>query len=130
MPLVFGAPRQIPPQPPRATIVSGTLELAPITMTGYESSRETTSLVHEILGRATPDITLRPARSRTGTLTLVFALEVDALAAEAAHAEGRIFTIQHPTRSSIDMDYVPAGRVVRALLPTGDWTVSIDFQEV
>lgn len=131
MPLVFAtSSNPETPFPSRPRIVSGILELLPLAVDGYESSRRTTSLVHEILGRAKPDITMRPATSRTGTLSLVFATEADSLAAELAHAEARVFTLDHPARSSVGMDYVPAGRVTRALLPSGGWSVTVDFQEV
>lgn len=115
------------------THASGTI--TPTVVLGYESEREARTIVHSILGRANPDVTLRPAGLRTGTLTLGFegaTAEADSLEAENVHAAVGSFAVVSTDRDTIEMPYVVSGRITRALDDqTRDaWTVAIDFQEV
>lgn len=114
--------------------------LVPDVVDGFESVRETQSIVHRVLGRPYPDVTLRPATARTGTLKLVFGNEAAAAHAEAVHAAPGILKLQaafdydanEVIRPTVEMLYVPAGRITRTLDPdTRDvWIVTVDFQEV
>lgn len=121
-------------------IVTGSTVIAPTLILGYESSRPGGAIVHPIIGRPDPDVTLRPAGRRTGTLELLFAgeelaaNEAAAAAAEAAHATPAVFTLTSTDRPSLAMSYVvPAtGRIARQLdaATRNAWTVRIDFHEV
>lgn len=107
----------------------GTIQ--PLAVTTYLTSREAGTIVHPILGRSNPDVTLRPAMPRTGTLTLAFTDEADAKDAEDVHAAGGVFSLTSDTLTTIDMTYVPNGRIERELVAgLTHWLVRIDFQEV
>ena len=54
-------------------ITSGATVIAPTMILGYESSRPTRTLIHDVPGRSDPDATLRPAGLRKGRMTLGFA---------------------------------------------------------
>ena len=118
-------------------ITSGAVVISPSLILGYESEREAGTLVHPILGSSDDEITLRPARRRTGTLRLAFLderSESDSLDAETALSQGAVFTLTSDDRTTIAMQFVvpSTGRVVRRLDDETrlDWTVTVDFQEV
>lgn len=118
-----------------ATITRGAATITPTAVTQYASDREAQNRVHVILGRPDPDVTLRPAQSRTGTLMLTFAsvtAAADSKTAEDLHAASEgVFVLVSADVPTINMSYVPTGRVSRALDPTlKAWTLSIPFQEV
>lgn len=98
----------------------------------FMTERESRNIVHNVIGRANPDITLRPAGLRTGTLSVVFRDELDALAFDDAHAVGAVFTYDSGSRPTLSMTYVPVGRLTRELDPSSlaFWRVTFDFQEV
>lgn len=115
------------------TLTNGTDTVTPVLVTGYESARETQTVVHRVIGRADPDISLRPAALRTGTLELLFDSETDAEAAELAHAQAAIWTLTDFDRSTVGMSYVVAdGSVTRTLDDETRtyWTVAVPFVEV
>jgi hypothetical protein len=120
--------------PPSSTniISSGDIDLVPLVINGYESSRQSGNLVHPIMGRANPDITFRPAMLRTGTLRLVFLDETASKQAEDEHAIARVWQVITPDRLTVEMSYVTNGSIVRTLddATRDAWIVSIDYQEV
>lgn len=99
---------------------------------GYQSSRESGNIIHTVPGRSNPDVTLRPARLRTGSLELFFADEYDAKAAEDAHANGSTFALVVEDRASVAMFYVVSGSISRELdsQTRKRWTVRVDYQEI
>lgn len=116
-----------------STLTSGAVIIAPDIIDGYESTREAQSIVTRIIGRSDPDVTARPAASRTGTLSLVFGDEADAHAAELAMAGVEVWTFADPERPTLAMTFVVAnGGVGRALESEtrNGWLVSVPFVEV
>ena len=120
---------------PMSTVITyagGTI--TPEVVNGFESSRETNTIVHNILGRSDPDITYRPAGLQSGRLTLVFASGAAARAAEAALVVvPRSFQLSDPDAPSAGMRFVVAGGEVniRFDLDTQTvWLVEIPFQEI
>jgi hypothetical protein len=113
-------------------ITSGADTLNPTMVLGYSSSRLAGNIIHPVLGREDPDVTMRPAGLRTGTLELLFTGETDGKEAEDLHSTTAVFTLTSTDRPSINMSYVAAGRIGRELDPdTRDvWVVRIEFQEV
>lgn len=117
------------------TITDGIVTVTPTLIDGYESTRRSGSLFHEVPGLEWPDVVLRPSGPRTGRLRLVFAdasAESDSLTAELLHAAGGVLTLISTERTSVDMDYVVSGDIIRALDPvTRDaWVLTVDFTEV
>lgn len=98
---------------------------------GWESADEPQSLVHRILGREDPDVTLRPASARTGTLRMLFWDSESAEAARAFHRAAATF------RTVTDMHwlpaaYVPNGPIRPAQQETNQerWILDVPFQEI
>jgi hypothetical protein len=78
------------------TLTSGATVITPNTVDGYQSARPAQTIIHRVIGRADPDVTLRPAGTRTGTLELVFGVEATAIAAEQALAGADVWTLSDP----------------------------------
>lgn len=115
------------------TITIAGTTYTPTLVDGYESHRRAQSIVHVVIGSATPDVTLRPALMRTGVLRLVFASEAESKACETAHAGAVTCQLASTDRASIPMTYVVAdGDVVRTLddQTRNVWILQIPFQEI
>lgn len=114
------------------TISDGTTTITPVLTLGYESSRDSRNIFHDVIGRDYPDVTLRAASLRHGTLTYLFETEADSLACEQLHRADSTFTVTDDDRDSIGMAYVVSGSITRTLDDdTRDlWTVAVDFQEI
>jgi hypothetical protein len=114
------------------TISDGTTTLTPLSVLGWSSSRESRSRVHRPIGRPDPDVTLRPAALRTGTLRVLCADEAAAVAMEELHAAGRVLTLADPDVSAVGMAYMVSGALSSDLDPMtlSRWVVSADFTEV
>lgn len=106
--------------------------ITPTAVDGYESARTPRTIVHTILGRSDPDITLRPAGLRSGTLTLVFATGAEASGAEAVLRTPEVFALTNPDVPEMAMSFVVAEGDLRTVL--GDtrqsWNVDVPFREV
>ena len=89
------------------------------------------SIRHDIIGRADPDFTLRPASSRTGTYELLFTDETAAEQAFVMLGRAAVFTIADDDRPTLAMTAVTDGRITKALADDGTtWLVSWSFCEV
>ncbi|MCE4024662.1 hypothetical protein LXM50_01605 [Microbacterium sp. Au-Mic1] len=115
------------------TITAGATTITPILIDGFEASRSGGSIVHPILGRTNPDITLRPAGMKTGTLSLLFAVEADANMAWNALSDPAVFVLSSDERTVSMSFVVPESQALSLKLDpeTRDhWTLSVPFQEV
>lgn len=115
-----------------ATISNGTKTITPDLILGYETAQESRNIIHKIIGRPDPDVTLQPAALRNGQLSMFFLTGAAAVACQALHAGAAVFTLTAPELPSIAMRYVVDGTISPALVEptTGRWTVSVDYQEV
>jgi hypothetical protein len=113
-------------------LISGDATIAPtLANMNYAADREARSVVHPIIGRPFPDVTLRPAGSRTGTLHLMFATEAAAAAAAEALALPRVWAQLSPEQPSTAMRFVVQGTISAAQVPGfKSWTVDAGFVEV
>lgn len=114
------------------TITHNSTTITPLLVLGWESAQETRNVVHEIIGKSSPDVTLRSAKSRTGTLHTLWDNAADAETCRALHAQEGTFTLASDEIAQLDMTYVVSGAITvlldeesRAL-----WTVDVDFIEV
>lgn len=119
------------------TITAGPVALTPDLINGYDTTRTGRTIVHDIIGAYTADVTLRFASLRTGTLHLVYTsanAENDSDNALAALATAVVFTLTVDDVPTAAMSFVvPAGgRITRTLDDTtrAAWTVDLDYQEV
>lgn len=116
-----------------ATITDGTVTITPDLVLGWDSTRDARTQVHPVLGRPDPEVTLRPAGTRTGTLVLFFTDLADAQAAEDAHATPGVWSMDNTTEGAPSLAaYVVSGPItLRAEGPNLDrWLVEVAYQEV
>lgn len=115
-------------------LISGSTVITPSVVTAIDTERVSGNRVHDIIGRANPDVTLRPAGTRSGTLSIVFVgatSEADSAEAETALAAAAIWTLSSDDRASLEMSFVTSGRIARTLdARTGTWTLEVEFREV
>jgi hypothetical protein len=103
----------------------------PLATLGHDSAREARTVVHTVMGRAEPDVTLFPSNLRTGTLAMLFDDEALSLEAQRMHAQPYVFTMVDPDAPTTNMKYVTVGPVVRVLDEERTaWTVGVGYQEV
>lgn len=114
------------------TITTGSTTITPLLVTGWQASQESRNIVHTIIGRSSPDVTLKTANMRTGTLEMLFGTAADADEARTLHVEAAVFTLTSSELSQVNMAYVVAGSISSILEDETRrlWTISVDFQEV
>lgn len=114
------------------TITDGTTTITPELVLGYEVAQESRNIIHTILGRATPDVTLRFTNLRTGTLDLLFKTATEAETARQLHINPIVFSLDSTEIPDANMDYVVSGSISTVLedVTRELWHVSVDFQEV
>jgi hypothetical protein len=114
------------------TLSNGVTTITPTLVTGWASTQQSNTQLHAIIGNASPDVTVRPANLRAGTLGLVFSTEADAETCRTMHSAANIFTLTSTDLDQIDMSYVVAGTIAVTLDDTtlNTWIVDIDYQEV
>lgn len=116
------------------TISDGIVTITPTLVEGYSSARASSSRVHRIIGRADPDVTLSPAATRSGKLTLLFESEADASAAEIALAAPAVWTLADDDRLTLGMTFTldEGGEITRELDDESRdlWHIAFPFVEV
>lgn len=112
-----------------ALITNGTTTVAPLSLSAYSSDQAGGAIVHDILGRSTPDVTLRPLEMRTGSLVLDFATEALSSDARNALSASSSWTLTHSERTSVNMRFI-VRRLSRAIENNGRWMLSVTWEEV
>lgn len=98
---------------------------------GYETSRESRNVVHDLIGGGIAVALVAP-RPRSGDLRLFYPEEVDAWGALELHSLEAVFTLTEASRPAVGMTYVVNGSVSLALDDNTrkNWVVTIPYQEV
>lgn len=114
------------------TISKGETTVQPTLVLGYTSVRAAKNQVHEIIGRADPDVTLKAAGLRTGTLELFCTGLGLALDIEDLHAGEGVLELADTDYPNLGMSYVPVGKIELQLddETRTRWVVRVDYQEV
>lgn len=115
-----------------ATISSGTLSFTPEMITTWGVSQDSRNVVHTIIGRTDPDITLKPSATRTGTLEMLFTSASSAETARGILANGTVFTISDSETWLNGFDFVMSGSISTSLEDStrNVWIITADFAEV
>lgn len=98
----------------------------------YDVTSASGNQVHEIPGRADPEVTLRVAGTRAGTIAFTFTSKAAAFAAAARHREVGIFTLVDTDVPEMGMSYIVTG-TVRLYLDAetvAAWHLELGFREV
>ena len=95
----------------------------------YESHSRAGTIVHDIVGRPAPDVTLRPAGTRYGRLRMTFTDEAAAWDAEQALRSAAVFEWTSPLPTT-SMTFVPQEDITRRWVSTGRWIVDTGYREI
>lgn len=109
------------------------VDVRPMLLDGYEAKRELGTLVHPILGRPDPDVTMRPAGLRAGVLRLVMPDAESAHAAVDALLQPHVFELVPATVTQMGMRFVVAGDEATTELDKTTrvrWIVQVPYREV
>ena len=114
------------------TITSGATTITPELVTGWESTNDTFNIVHDILSKASPDITLRGSTTRSGTLTMLFVTAAACETARALHVGANVLTLASSSITAANFNYVVNGAVTATLDDDTRryWTLSVDYKEI
>lgn len=107
--------------------------ITPTIIDGYEGSYETRTIVHNVIGAATTNVTFVPVGPKSGVMQLVFATKADAAAAATALKVGAMFTLDTDQDAPIDMTFVVAGGSLTIRLDPETrsvWLLEVPFAEV
>jgi len=113
------------------TITLGVQSVYPELVTGYDSRRESGNLLHTIIGRADPDVTLKAAGLRQGTLEVWCPSHSSVLEVEALHAQVGVLHLTDDDAPGVAMHYVVSGAIdVTPEFGTPRWLVRVAYAEV
>ncbi len=115
-----------------STITRGGTTIEPKMILGWETVRRSRNILHEVIGKPSPDVTVQPSAPRTGTLELFFLTEDAAVAADELHAAPGALTLVNDDHAARSMTYVIDGDVRLRLDPATRlrWTLTVPFREV
>lgn len=117
--------------PKTGTVTAATC--TPDHVVGYQSTATTQTIIHPLLGRTYPDVTIRPAAARIGTLTMLFDDEAAGRACELLHAytAGPLVLVSDDV-VDVSMTFMPAGAITRTLdtVTSAVWVVAVPYQEI
>jgi|SRR6478735_2063072 len=114
-------------------IQTPTVATNPTLVLGYAATRDVPTVLHRIIGRGDPDVTLAPVGLREGSMDLLYAVDPEYQANEAVRilSLGYVYDLFDDVTPSMNMSFVVAGRLgIRADQDTGAWIVSVPFAEV
>ncbi len=104
--------------------------ITPLAVLDYGFTRGSRNVVLEPLGSGYPSVFIRPAQSRSGTLSLLFGSADDARNAESAFSAADRFHFQEPEVGE-DFHFIVTGDVAVAKVEgVNYWTVAAEFREV
>lgn len=114
------------------TITRGSSSVTPLLITGYKSTRKAGNIIHPIISRADPDVTLKAAGLRTGTLVALCSSHAQALQLEDINAGEGVCQLVDVDVPALGMYYVASGNIELELEDEtrSRWLVSVDFTEV
>lgn len=114
------------------TVTDGTTSVTPALVVDYAHQRRVRTLVHEVIGRPDPDVTLRPAATRSGTLRALLTSPADVDALDAMLAAASILTVSSTDEPRLDglRFAVGSGEISVTLESTTTWIVEWPYVEV
>ena len=114
------------------TITSGAQSITVREILGYASSRTSSNIVHRIIGRNDPDVTLGTLGLRTGTLELLTDTLAEAFQKEAHLALSGVQQLADTEVPQVNMRFVVVGDVSVTLDDTTRTAavVGFNYQEV
>lgn len=113
------------------TITNGNASVTPVLVVEYAHRRSTRSIVHDVIGDAIPDVTLRPAGTREGTLRAVCTDPADVTTLDAMLAAPAVITVTSDDEPRLDgLRFVVAGDDTEVRLAgSRTWEITWTYRE-
>jgi len=113
------------------SLVRGSTTVTPEQVLGWDSTRQSGNVLHDVLGRSDFDVTFGVAGLRALTLKFLFPTLATALAAETLHTAVGKIQLSDTDFPALNMLYVPSGAINVALDDdSAKWILTVDVQEV
>lgn len=113
-------------------ILNNETTIEPTALLEYETEVASNNIIHNIIGKADPDVSLAADATRMGTLHLFFDTKADAWAAFDALRDLSVWTLNDTDHPEIDMDFTRRERMKIRLdsVSRRRWIVEMDYQEI
>jgi len=112
------------------TAAAGGLTTSPVAVDGYEATRASQNIVHDLISGDIA-VTLISPRPRSGTLQLVYGNAADAFAAFTLHETETTFFLERDDLPALNMTYVLDGDLTITVDDSREaWVLAVGFQEV
>lgn len=115
------------------TISTGSLTTSPDLVKNWASFQETRNVIHTVIGKSAPDVTLKPAAMKSGKLSLFYTSLDAAESARTLFTTAAVFTIYTTDAPWINgFNFVVNGSVSAIVeeIDLASWHLDIDYQEV
>ena len=114
------------------TILGAAATIVPDLIMEYNTERESRNVLHNIIGKAEPDVSLELDGLRFGTLHLFFESKTDAWIAYDALGTVETWELTDTYHPEIDMNFVRTASMKMGLDPVSRkrWLIEMDYQEV
>lgn len=114
------------------TISDGMSSVTPVLVVDYAHRRAARTIVHDVIGSSTPDVTLRAAGTREGTLQAVLITQADVTTLDTLLASPTVLTVTSDDEPRLDgLRHVVAGDDPEVRLEGArTWVVTWTYREV
>lgn len=106
---------------------------SPSYISGFEASRRSQNITHDLIGVSSPAVVLVPASVRSGSVEFTYPSRADAVTAVAFLGRGAVYTLVDTDLPELGLTFALAdgGEAKLSQKNRGlTWVVSVDFQEV
>lgn len=113
-------------------IINNETTIEPVMLLEYEAEVASNNIVHNIIGKGDPDVSLADDSTKLGTLHLFFDTKADAWAAFNALRDTSVWTLNDTDHPELDMDFTRRERMKIRLdsVSRRRWIVEMDYQEI
>lgn len=106
--------------------------IQPVMLLEYETETESNNVLHRIIGKGEPDVSLADDTTKMGTLHLFFDTKADAWEAFTLLRDTSIWTLSDTDHEEINMDFARQARMKLRLdsVSRRRWIIEMDYQEI
>jgi hypothetical protein len=114
------------------TITDSISSFSPDLVMEYSTEKQSRNVIHNVIGKAEPDVTLELDGLRIGTLRLFFESKENAWVAYEALGQVATWELTDTDTPEINMNFVREGRMTMTLdsVSRRRWIIEMDYQEV
>lgn len=116
--------------PPRYDALGDVLTFTPRHVLRRGHERPSRNVLHDILDRPDPDVSLAVGGTRAGVLRLLCDDYAHGLAGEEYHAQASVFTLDDPEQPGASMAYVTTGPTRFDVTDTERTILEVPFRQV